>query len=92
MAFLQKFKVLSILVLFFFSFQILGLPSLAQAATAATAATPTDNPLLALGVQTHSLANSLRSIQDGLQRGEDQSAQLTVYGHAKGDHLKGLWP
>lgn len=80
MASLQKFKLVSLLVLFFFSFQILGLPSLAQAVTAAIAATPSDNPLLALGVQTQSLANSLRSIQDGLQRGEDQSIQLTAAG------------
>lgn len=78
MASLQKFKLISLFILFFFSFQSLGFPILAQGATAITAAAPTDNPLIALGTKTQALSTALRSIQEGLKRSEDQIAQLST--------------
>jgi transglutaminase-like putative cysteine protease len=76
---LRHLRIPSIVVLLVFTWTILGVSNLALAITSASdAAATTDNPLIALCVQTRALANSLRNIQAGLQQGQDQTDQLTA--------------
>jgi Transglutaminase-like superfamily len=83
MKLLRRLKAICIIVLIAFSWNFLGIANLALAITSATASTTdsstnTDNPLIDLSVQTQAFANALRTIQAGLQQGQDQTAALTA--------------
>jgi hypothetical protein len=83
MKLLRRLKAICIIVLIAFSWNFLGISNLALAITSATASTTDsstniDNPLIDLSVQTQAFASAMRTIQAGLQQGQDQTAALTT--------------
>jgi hypothetical protein len=73
---LHRVKAIVFIVLFTFAFHTFGLANLAIAVTYSFNNVTTDNPLVALAGKTKLAIDALRNIQDGLTRGEDQTAQL----------------
>lgn len=78
MSYLKKFKHVALVVLFTFSFQVLGIPNLALALLPSTASANLSDPILLFGKKTKETNDALRAIRDGLAKGQDETPLLNA--------------